>query len=63
MAAESSKQWRKSSGGKPLRKSSLADFDEDHQHMNRNRHCEGLGVEAASPPYRADRRCDMSARA
>ena len=63
IATESSEQERKASGGKPLRKSNLADVDGDHQHMNGNRRYEGLGVEAASPPYRAGSRCDMSARA
>jgi hypothetical protein len=49
IATESSKAERKTSGGKPLRKSELADVDGDHQHMNGNRRYEGLGVEAASP--------------
>jgi hypothetical protein len=36
---------------------------ETHQHVNGNRHYEGLGVEGAPPLYRVGHRRDMSARA
>jgi len=41
----------------------FADVDGDHQHMNENRRYEGRGVEGTLPPYRADDRHHISARA